>query len=177
MTTTGPRLRRSERLMKLSGPHWSLNRGAVSPAFTALAVRLVSASAWIERRAAATRCGSAFASYSRRHASSWAFNDMERDRTSDAEHVVHFSFLLTCDTLLVVIWLIPRGNNDGPPRRDGSICPCRRCRLVLRRGQATAHRPTCRFQDDCAARRSARRAFATAFEASPDAPRSRVEPL
>src|SRR5260370_11988268 len=140
--------------MKLSGPHWSLNRGAVSPAFTALAVRPVSASAWIERRAAATTCGSAFASYSRRHASSWAFNDMERDRTSDAEHVVPFSFLLTCDTLLVVIWFIPRGNNDGPPRRDGRICPSRRCRLALPRCLATAHPPTSRFPDQFPAPRS-----------------------
>ena len=125
LTTTGPRLRRSERSMKPPRPHRSLNRRAVSPAFTALATRPVSASARIERRAASTTCGSASASYSRRHASSCAFNDIEQHPTSEAEHPVHFSFPLTCSTPLVVILSIPRENNDGPPRRDGSICPRR----------------------------------------------------
>ena len=98
LTTTGPRSRRSERLMKPLGPHRSLNRGAISPAFTALATRPVSASAWIERRAASITRGSAFASYSRRHASSCAFNGIERHRANDTEPVVHFSFPLTCGT-------------------------------------------------------------------------------
>ena len=83
LMTTGPRLRRSERSMK-PPPHRSLNRGAVSPAFAAFATRPVSASAWIARRTASTTCGSAFASHSRRHASSCTFNDIERHRTTEA---------------------------------------------------------------------------------------------
>jgi hypothetical protein len=82
LTTTGPRSRRSERSMKPPGPHRSLNRGAISPAFAALATRPVSASAWIERRIAATASGAAFASYWQRHVSSCAFNLMERHRAS-----------------------------------------------------------------------------------------------
>src|SRR5437667_318743 len=85
----------------VGGRHRSLNRGAVLPPFKALATRPVSVSAWIERRAASTTLGSAFASYSRRHASSCAFNDIERHRASEAEHAVHFSFRLTCDTPIV----------------------------------------------------------------------------
>ena len=69
--------------------------------------------------------GSAFASYSRRHTSSCAFNDIERHRTSWAEHVLYFSFPLTCGTTIVVICFIPGGNEGGPPHRDGSICPRR----------------------------------------------------
>jgi LysR substrate binding domain len=83
--------------------------------------------------------------------------------------VTHRLLLLTCGTLVVVILSIPRGNKSGPPRRDGSISPRRRCRLVLRRGQATAYRLTRRFQDDRAARGSAWRAASAAFDARPDA--------
>src|SRR6516164_2758171 len=45
--------------MKPPRLHRSLNCGAISPAFTALATRPVSASAPTERRAASTTCGSA----------------------------------------------------------------------------------------------------------------------
>src|SRR5215469_477817 len=72
-------------------------------------MRPVSVSAQIERRTAPTARGSAFVSYSQRHASSCAFNDINRHQASEAEHVVNFSFPLTCGSLAVVISSIPRG--------------------------------------------------------------------
>jgi DNA-binding transcriptional LysR family regulator len=54
---------------------------------------------------------------------------------------LHLALAPTCGSPVAVICLIPRGDEHGPPGRNGSICPRRRCRLVLRRGQATAYRP------------------------------------
>jgi len=70
LTTTGPRSRRSERWMKPPRRYPSRNRGPLSPPFTALVTRPVSASASIDCCTASTTCGSALASHSRRQASS-----------------------------------------------------------------------------------------------------------
>jgi hypothetical protein len=86
--------------MKPPRPHRSLKRGAILPAFTALATGPVFASCRINRCIAATKSGAAFASNEQRHMSSCAFNDIGRYRASDAEHVLYFSLQLTCGTLL-----------------------------------------------------------------------------
>jgi hypothetical protein len=76
--------------------------------FTPLVTSPISASAWIERRMAATAFGSAFASYAQRHASSWTFNDMER----------HGQTMWTGNTSLIPADLRHscRGNIDYPER-------------------------------------------------------------
>src|SRR5258708_38123960 len=84
-------------------------------------------------------------------------------------------FLRMGGSLGTVIWLIPGGNSRGSYGRDGSLCPRRRGRLVLRRCQAAAYRPASRLQNDRAARGAAQRASAAAFDSRFDADRGGPE--
>src|SRR5258706_2820141 len=63
----------------------------------------------------------------------------------------------------------------GPHGCHGSVRARGRCRLVLRRGQAVAPRPTGRFQDDRAARGATRGAPVAAFDPWTDANRGGTE--